>query len=42
MDIGALMVSERVVYAESDSQRRSLYEHSFDAEDARQPAGAAG
>lgn len=42
MEIGALGIAERVVYAETDGERRGLYEHSFEAEDARQPAGAAG
>ena len=41
MEIGPLGIAERVVYAETDSERRGLYEHSFEAEDARQPAGAA-
>ena len=42
MEIAALGIAERVVYAETGSERRSLYEHSFEAEDVRQPAGAAG
>jgi len=42
MEIGALGITERVVYAETGSERRGLYEHSFEAEDARQRAGAAG
>src|SRR6266496_2200331 len=36
MEIGAPVVAERVVYAETDSERRSLYEHSLEAEDAQQ------
>jgi hypothetical protein len=42
MDIGAPTIRERIVYAEGDTERRGLYEHSFGAEDVRQPAGAAG
>ena len=36
MDIGAPAIAERVVYAESESGRRALYEDSFESE----PAGA--
>lgn len=40
MEIGAPVVAERVVYAESDAARRALYEDSFEVEEARLPAGA--
>jgi hypothetical protein len=39
MDIGAPVVAERVVYAESDAERRALYVDSFEAEEARLAAG---
>ncbi len=40
MDIGAPVIAERVVYAESGSARRALYEDSFEPEQTRAPAGA--
>jgi hypothetical protein len=40
MDIGAPVLAERVVYAESESARRALYEDSFESEETREPAGA--
>lgn len=40
MDLGAPVMAERVIYAESEADRRALYEDSFEAEEAGQPAGA--
>ncbi|MCP9491009.1 MAG: hypothetical protein MSC31_14220 [Solirubrobacteraceae bacterium MAG38_C4-C5] len=42
MHIGAPGMAERVVYAESDSARRALYEDSFEPEEATLPAGPGG
>jgi hypothetical protein len=42
MDIAAPFMAERVVYAESDADRRALYADGFEPEEARQPAGAGG